>query len=265
MKTIQFKYIIAFWMFLIAITSWSQSETAQERAQQARDTVNNASREGEDKAPVLPPLPNETKQVQDTILPPLLKITDSLPNLDLSMATPKALEFSEIDIYYDVELVPQRTNMSCWVAAAAMVVGWRDMVSIDPEEIAEGIGYWNQYHNNGLPPDNEEMFDYWGLILEYPQTYTVQGFAELLENGPLWVATDLSGGGHAVVVAEMQGDGTPDGTLLTIYDPWEEGMTTFFPLNLGSIYERTYTEFVTNQEKLADRELKLPKAFYVAY
>src|SRR6187431_2829534 len=35
-----------------------------------------------------------------------------------------------IDIRYDVQLIPQETDVSCWAAAAAMIVGWRDGISI---------------------------------------------------------------------------------------------------------------------------------------
>jgi hypothetical protein len=173
-----------------------------------------------------------------------------------------------INISHSVELVPQQTNMSCWAAAAAMVVGWRDFVCINPSEIARGIGYWSQYNNNGtgLPPDDTRMFAYWGLtLIQSPQTYTVNGFADLLRGGPLWVATDLNGGGHVVVDAGLRGDGTPDGTMVKVYDPWEQGMTTFRTSNKGSIYEQTYTEFVHRQELLSRKELSLPAAFYVAY
>lgn len=170
-----------------------------------------------------------------------------------------------IDIQYEVELVPQQTGVSCWAASAAMIVGWRDMVCIDPSEIARGVGYWSQYYNDRLPADDTRMFGYWGLTLESPQSYTVEGFARLVSYGPLWVATDLNGGGHAVVVAGLRGDGTPDRTMVKIYDPWERGMTAFRTGNRGSIYEMTYTEFVNRQETLARREMDIPNAIYVAY
>ena len=84
-------------------------------------------------------------------------------------------------IYNDVELVPQLTGYSCWAAGASMLVGWRDKVSINPEEIANAIGYWKQYQK-GLEPEDTTMFKYWGLESENPQSYTVQGFANLLQD-----------------------------------------------------------------------------------
>lgn len=173
-----------------------------------------------------------------------------------------------INIAYDVELVPQQTGMSCWAAAAAMIVGWNDMVSIDPSEIARGIGYWSQY-SKGLAASDTTMFAYWGLRPEPPLCYTVTGFAQMLDaHGPLWVAGDLGATGrepHVRVVAGMQGDGTPDGTILTIHDPWQRGMTTFRTPNNGSTYTMTFSEFMANQERLATHEINIPGAIYIAH
>ncbi|TCP23622.1 papain like cysteine protease AvrRpt2 [Tenacibaculum skagerrakense] len=170
-----------------------------------------------------------------------------------------------LDISYPIQLVPQTSGMSCWAASAAMIVGWREQISIDPQDIARGVNGWESYYNNGLPPDNTEMFSVWGLQYDYPQSYTVEGFASLLQGGPLWVATNLQNGAHVVVVAGIRGDGTPDGTILKVYDPLEQGMTNFRSSNRGSVYEMTYQEFVNRQETLAFRELSEPSAFYVAY
>ncbi len=173
---------------------------------------------------------------------------------------------SSLNISYTVSLVPQTTRVSCWAASASMIVGWRDKISINPEDIARGIGSWrNYFHNGGLPADNVEMFYHWGLTYVHPQSYTAQGLADLLNHGPLWVATDLNNGPHVVVVSGISGDGTPDGTILTVQDPWEQGMTRFRSSNRGSTYQKTYREFMSNQENLAHRELSQPTAFYIAY
>jgi len=172
---------------------------------------------------------------------------------------------SSVNISYSVQLVPQTSGMSCWAASAAMIVGWRDRISIDPQDIARGVNGWEQFYNNGLPADNVEMFSVWGLQYEYPQSYTIQGFTDLLNIGPLWVATDLQDDAHVVVVSGIRGDGTPNGTILTILDPWEQGMTSFRPSNSGSTYEETYQEFVERQERLARSEMDQESAFYIAY
>lgn len=181
-------------------------------------------------------------------------------------ATATSSSSDNLNILYPLRLIPQTSSMSCWASAAAMIVAWRDGIrNITPQDIARGLGQWQQFYNNGLPPDNTEMFSVWGFQYEHPTSYTIEGFAGLLAIGPLWVATDLNSGAHIVVVAGIRGDGTPDGTILTIYDPWEQGMTSFRASNRGSVYEETYQEFVNRQETLAVRELSEPTAFYVAY
>jgi hypothetical protein len=45
-----------------------------------------------------------------------------------------------MDIDYPVQLVPQPTDMSCWAAAIAMLVGYRDSTSYTPDAIAAQVG-----------------------------------------------------------------------------------------------------------------------------
>ncbi len=166
--------------------------------------------------------------------------------------------------YSDVELVPQQTGYSCWAAGAAMLVGWRDGVCIDPSEIANGTGYWSQYQQ-GLNANDTTMFHYWRLKYEAPQTYTPQGLSRLLgQFGPLWVATQ-EGGPHIRVITGITGDGTANGTVLTIYDPWQRGMRRFRSDNTGSIYTETYAQFEQKQRELAENELSEPGPYYLAH
>ncbi len=165
---------------------------------------------------------------------------------------------------YDVQLVPQLTGFSCWAAGAAMLVGYRDSISINPDEIARGIGYWAQYIQ-GLLPEDTRMFQYWGLIAESPQTYNPTDIRDLLirTKGPLWVATH-EGCPHIRVITGISGNGTADGTTLYINDPWERGMTTFGPSNRGSVYTETFAEFEAKQRELAYREQEV-HGLYIAH
>ena len=145
---------------------------------------------------------------------------------------PKKINYEKIHILYDVPLIPQETNMSCWAAGASMIVSWKDDITVSPSEIANATGYWNQY-KEGLNANDTEMLRFSGLI-EPPQNYSVEGFAELLNKyGPLWVAS-AEPGPHIRVVTDMVGDGTVNETLLYINDPWEKGMEEFKLPNLGS-------------------------------
>jgi hypothetical protein len=113
--------------------------------------------------------------------------------------------------------------MSCWAAAAAMLVGWRDCVDVDPEEVAHGAGRWEAYRDGLEPEDVAVLARAWDLVAEPPRDYGVAELRRLLEeNGPLWVG-EASPGLHVVVVAGMYGDGTPEGTSVRIADPWPEG------------------------------------------
>ena len=161
-----------------------------------------------------------------------------------------ALATQSFDVNWtDVQLVPQPTSMSCWAAAAAMVVGWRDRVSVDPAAVASGSGFWSEYTSGLWPRDHDDMGRAWGLVVEPPQSYSVDGLRALIErNGPLWIGLLMPSGshgfpdayGHAVVVTGLYGDGTPGGTKLRILDPLPEGT--------GSRYELSLAEFARRYE-----------------
>ena len=159
-------------------------------------------------------------------------------------------------IYNDVELVPQSTSDSCWAATTATIVGFDEKVCIADSEIAKALNYWKEYQQ-GLPASKaESVFAKWGLVPEPPQSYTVDGFASLLSTyGPLWIAT-AEPSGHVRVVTGIMGDGTPEGTILYISDPWPPGV--------GSSYTETYQEFVDKQENFA-RNVRGIAPIYVAH
>jgi N-acetyl-anhydromuramyl-L-alanine amidase AmpD len=161
----------------------------------------------------------------------------------LARARARALNQTFSVNWSDVQLVPQPTGMSCWAASAAMIVGWRDKMSIDPSEIASGAGQWAAFKDGLNPADVPSLAQAWGLVMEPPQSYTIEGFRQLLENdGPLWVGEAVPGL-HAIVVHGIYGDGTPDGTSVRIKDPWEPGV--------GSEYNLTFRQFVQQYEAAA--------------
>lgn len=121
----------------------------------------------------------------------------------------------------DVELANQLTDMSCWAASAAMVVGWRDRMSIDPSAIAAGTGDWAAYAKGLQPADIQTLANVWRLTAEAPQSFAIDGLRELLQaKGPLWVAAAVPGL-HAIVVTGMYSDGSVDNTFVRINDPWD--------------------------------------------
>jgi N-acetyl-anhydromuramyl-L-alanine amidase AmpD len=158
----------------------------------------------------------------------------------------------------EVELIAQPTNWSCWAASAAMIVGWRDRLSLTPDTIADLAGRTTA---SGLNPSNRaDLARAWGLSVEGPQSYTIEGFRRLLENnGPLWVGIlTPSGTGHAVVVTGMYSDGAPDGSdsYVRISDPWDRDPGTpgapgsyLGTHDHGSRYVLTWADFAREYEQ----------------
>jgi hypothetical protein len=158
----------------------------------------------------------------------------------------------------DVPLINQLTNMSCWAASAAMVVGWRDRLSIDPAAIASGAGDWSAYANGLDPADIPTLADAWKLTQEPPQSYTLDGLRDLIEaKGPLWVGAAVPGL-HAIVVTGVYGDGSVDNTFVRINDPWDRDPGTpgqpgayLDTHNNGSQYVLTLQQFAQEYEAAA--------------
>ncbi len=155
----------------------------------------------------------------------------------------RATPLGMVSVHWDeVQLVAQSSGDNCWAAAASMVVGWRDRMSIDPALLPR-------------PADIPALARAFDLEAEPGQSYTVDGFADLLtRKGPLWVAA-LVPGFHAIVVTGIQGDGDPDTTLVYVSDPWERdpgspgapGPYRASP-GSGSRYTLTYRNFVNEYE-----------------
>lgn len=144
------------------------------------------------------------------------------------------------DIWHEVPLVHQTTGMSCWAAAAAMIVGWRDCIDVDAEEVARGSDRWEAYREGLEPHDVDGLAKAWGLVVEPSRAYSVADLRALLERyGPLWMG-EASPGLHVIVIAGMYGDGTPRGTFVRVADPW--------PIGVGERYTIPFAELRENYD-----------------
>lgn len=144
-------------------------------------------------------------------------------------------ERSHVDIWHEVPLVPQVTGMSCWAAGAAMLIGWRDSIAVDPAEVARAAGRWQEYRD-GLEPESVESFaQTWGLVVRRLGGLTAPVLRQLLiDHGPLWVG-EASPGLHVVVVSGLVGDGTDENTEVRVVDPWPVGRGERYRLGVRSL------------------------------
>jgi hypothetical protein len=154
---------------------------------------------------------------------------------------------------YDVPLVPQTSNMSCWAASIGMILGWKNNASYSDEIIARNPGgknYMTSYAQ-GLDPNDQYILRANGFGIEPPQCYTQNLISGLLYDfGPLWVAT-WAPGPHIRVIRGMSG------STLWINDP--------APVNQGEQYKMSYSKFFGAMETLGGRELNEALPVYVAY
>jgi V8-like Glu-specific endopeptidase len=148
------------------------------------------------------------------------------------------------DVWNEVPLVPQLTGMSCWAAGAAMIIGWREAIAVEPREVAAGAGRWAEYQAGLHPVDLEDFARAWRFTVEPSRDWTVRDMRELLErHGPVWLG-EASPGLHSIVVTGMHGDGTQDGTFARINDPW--------PIDRGERYTLTWSQLMKNLRAAAD-------------
>lgn len=138
-----------------------------------------------------------------------------------------------IYVDYAVPLIPQPTNVSCWAAALAMVVSFRDYASYAPETIAAQAGM-----------DLYTGYDWWSIrraVITWqlrergPASAMPAEWSRLLRMlGPLWIV-EVGAPYHAVVLSGIAGDGTPNGSWVTVYNPW--------PPTQGAIEYKWFTDF----------------------
>ena len=140
----------------------------------------------------------------------------------------QSLSFQAFSQHWDdTPYQPQSTESSCWAAAAAMVVGWRDQVCIADSEIAAHVPVIDAYRTGLAPSARRVLGEAWNLVAEPPASYTIEAFRKMLADyGPLYVGMnwDKQGGGHARVLVGMESGGADDGsdTTMFLYDPWPD-------------------------------------------
>jgi hypothetical protein len=145
-------------------------------------------------------------------------------------------------------LFGQPTNMTCWSAAATMMVG---NMSVGPGNASTGA-------TGGLsmPIDNVETFLAgmgWRMI-NNQSAPPIETLISGLRTGPLWVAFQGNGFAHAVVFSGFYTDSANDtsATVFRVHDPWPPGR--------GTEYGTTY-----RNQQVWLRSISPPKSAMIAY
>ncbi|MEV0387471.1 papain-like cysteine protease family protein [Nonomuraea sp. NPDC050643] len=174
-----------------------------------------------------------------------VKITRSSGEVDVRTG---ARADGRMDFAVTPPVAPRKQSkpLNCWAAVGAMMLGWRDRVSITEEAAAERAApEWLAKQRAGTGLESGEVSAYTaalGLRHENPQSYLPRGIFMLLEaHGPLWVIGDVGFENdrlsHAMIVTGIRGDGTAEGTRVTLVDP-----------ALGAAREDTYANFARAME-----------------
>ncbi len=162
---------------------------------------------------------------------------------------------------YDVPALIQPSDMTCWATVATMMISWQDTTCYEIPMVMDRAGttYRSKFDaNQGLRGSEKQPFlDALNLRSEPPQDYVVVGMQQLIENcGPLWITTDESADEHfaihARIVMGMTGDGSVDGTMLTIIDPAD-----------GQVHSETYNNFMQKFDRVAFDDMSMGSDFRV--
>jgi GH24 family phage-related lysozyme (muramidase) len=143
--------------------------------------------------------------------------------------------------------IRQPSGMVCWATVTTMMISWRRQQSLSIETAIGAIGQnWLQkfQNNQGLSASEKIPFlNAAGFQFEYPQSLSIVGWEQMLRRyGPIWVTTDEDPSAgfaiHARIISAIRGDGTADGTFLTITDPAR-----------GNQYEEKFADFLRKYEE----------------
>jgi|SRR5687767_14840310 ABC-type bacteriocin/lantibiotic exporter with double-glycine peptidase domain len=137
-----------------------------------------------------------------------------------------------ISVSYDVYGMSQATDRECWITAITVMVNWSQGAAFSPDQIAEGAGKTiDQVQDSEGWPGLYAIANHYGMDTLGYTPADPEAWAQAMSNGPLWIV--LTGRpSHAVVLHGMSGDGSPDGTTVTVTD------------SVGGVQTKTWSELM---------------------
>jgi hypothetical protein len=139
---------------------------------------------------------------------------------------------AQIKVAHKVNPIAQPSEMSCWAAAATMLVNWKSGINRSiPQVVAlAGPRFVQIYNSSFATPsiginqtDEDEFYKSLNLKVVRHSNPTIKSWSDILtKHGPLSVTVDaVPGRGfiHALLVTALDGDGTAKNTIVTYIDP----------------------------------------------
>ena len=142
-----------------------------------------------------------------------------------------------VDVKVDppVVLIKQPSAKACWAAVGAMMKSWKVPASMTIDAVLDALGGpWKVKFTADEALTGAEFKTFADALLlkeEGPMSHSVAGLAALLKSkGPLLTIGDNDFDAdnliHARILVAMKGDGTPDGTQVTVLDPSKDAEVT---------------------------------------
>ena len=159
-----------------------------------------------------------------------------------------------------VELIAQDKSNACWLASSTMMETWKTGVHFSLTNTlkildSSGTSFTNIYDNNGglAFADNQKITSILGLTSLPPASYAIEYLTSILDSSPLMAVIMYSSSSmiaHIIVITGISGDGTPEGTSLSVNDP--------LPLNNGNTYTIAFNDFLNKFEQVVAYENNFP-------
>lgn len=157
------------------------------------------------------------------------------------------------DISLPVPVIAQSKTMTCWAAATAMLMSWKQGFGVTEEEAARRAGnnYLIAFRQNQSLTGTEiaELAVHLNLVAEPPGSFSAAGYRSLLlSKGPLWIGTAIFSATavyrHVRIVTGIHGQAGAADPMLDIIDP--DG---------GRSYGEAVSQFARELEEIARQDL----------
>ena len=137
-----------------------------------------------------------------------------------------------ISVNHNVYGMSQATDRECWITALTVMVNWKHGGTWSPDQVAEGAGKTiDQVQDSEGWPGLYAIANHYGMDSLGYTPADPDAWAQAMADGPLWIViTGIPS--HAVVLHGMSGDGSPDGTDVTVTD------------SMGGVQTKTWSELM---------------------